>query len=74
MSFWRLFDSSGKHIPPNKVKVYQIWGGSPLNTPRIGKETDYTFEFNKDNTGEVSQKIFYSLEEAKEWWSSYPNW
>ncbi|MFP5116011.1 DUF4304 domain-containing protein [Bacillaceae bacterium C204] len=66
---------SGKHIPPNKVKVYQVGGGgSPFNRPRIGKETNYTFEFNKDNTGEVSQKIFNSLEEAEEWWSSYPNW
>ncbi|USK68531.1 DUF4304 domain-containing protein [Peribacillus asahii] len=68
---------SGKHILPNKVRVYDIGGlgddGLPHRT-RIGKEINGTFEFKEHNTEEVSRKVVNSLEEAEEWWSSHPNW
>lgn len=64
-------DSSGKQIPPNKVKVYQIGGGSPYNRTRIGDES---FEFDEGNTEDVSRRVLNSLEEAEKWWNSYPNW
>lgn len=67
-------EMSDKHIPPNRVKVYQIGGGSPFNRTRIGKEVENSFEFNKQDTEEVSLKIINSLVEAEEWWSTYPNW
>ncbi|MBY6037146.1 hypothetical protein KUV80_10790 [Fictibacillus nanhaiensis] len=33
-------ETSEKHIPPKKIKVYQIGGGSPYNRTRIGFNTD----------------------------------
>jgi Domain of unknown function (DUF4304) len=67
-------ETSGILIPPNKIKVYQIGGGSPYNRTRIGKDSGNTFEFNEFNTEEVARKIFCALREAEEWWSLYPNW
>lgn len=67
-------EMSGKHIPPCKIKVYQIGGGSPFNRTRIGNDSEDAFEFNEFNTDDVARKIFYSLREAEEWWSLYPNW
>lgn len=67
-------EMSDKLIPPKKVKVYQIGGGSPFNRTRIGKEMECAFEFNEHDTEEVSRKIINSLVEAEEWWSTYPNW
>ena len=65
---------SGKHIPLNKLKVYQIGGGSPFNRTRIGKDKGGSFEFELINTDKVSRIINHSLKEAEEWWSSHPNW
>jgi hypothetical protein len=65
---------SGNHIPPNKIKVYQIGGGSPFNRTRIGKDTEHTFVFNEINTNEIARRILNTLREAEEWWSIYPNW
>lgn len=60
-------DSSGKRVPPDKLKVYQIG----VNRTGIG---DGTFKFNGNNTKEVSRKVLYSFKEAEEWWNTYPNW
>lgn len=67
-------DITGELRAPNKVKVYQIGGGSPFNRIRIGKEGDGTFCFSVENSDEVAQQIKQSLAEAEEWWSSYPDW
>jgi hypothetical protein len=55
-------DSSGQHIQSNKVKVYQIGGGSPFNRTRIG---DDSFEFDEGNSEEVSRKVLTSLGESE---------
>lgn len=67
-------DITGELRAPNKVKVYQIGGGSPFNRIRIGKEVDDTFRFTVENSAEVARQIKRSLAEAEEWWSSYPDW
>jgi hypothetical protein len=67
-------DITGEFRASNKVKVYQIGGGSPFNRTRIGKEVDDTFRFTIENSDEVAQQIKRSLAEAEEWWSSYPDW
>ena len=72
-----IIDSiTGKHIPVNKVKVYQVVGGNTdsFSRIRIGKDTNGTFEFNSHNSDEVSYKILPSLEEAEKWWGTYPIW
>ncbi|WNS79545.1 DUF4304 domain-containing protein [Domibacillus sp. DTU_2020_1001157_1_SI_ALB_TIR_016] len=70
-------DRSGKHIPLNKVKVYDVdvfdGDGLPYRI-RIGKEEKGMFEFNKDNTDKISWLIRNALSEAEEWWNSSPNW
>ncbi|MGK7379737.1 DUF4304 domain-containing protein [Planococcus sp. 1R117A] len=67
-------DITGELRPPNRLKVYQIGGGSPFNRTRIGKETNAAFQFNRENSDEVAQQIKQSLSEAEQWWLSYPNW
>ncbi|MFC7371859.1 DUF4304 domain-containing protein [Fictibacillus iocasae] len=67
-------ETTGKHISPQKVKVYQIGGGSPYNRTRIGKDSDDEFTFNEKTTDETARKIVDALDEAEKWWSSYPNW
>lgn len=60
-------DSTGKSIPSNKLKVYQIG----VNRTGIGEGA---FQFNDKNTEEVSRKVLYSFKEAEEWWDTHPNW
>ncbi|MGK7377600.1 DUF4304 domain-containing protein [Planococcus sp. 1R117A] len=68
-------DISGEFRQPNKMKVYYI--GDPSrgwHRHRVGDGVKDMFEFNKENTDHVALQIKESLEEAEEWWASYPNW
>ncbi|QOR64908.1 DUF4304 domain-containing protein [Cytobacillus suaedae] len=67
-------DVAETYRTPNKVKVYHIGDGSAWHRKRLGKEVNGMFEFNELNTDEVSKQVFNSLEEAEEWWNTYPNW
>ncbi|WP_416144598.1 DUF4304 domain-containing protein [Planococcus koreensis] len=67
-------DSSDEFYPLNKMKVYFVTGGSPMNRQRIGKNVNGMFEFDKDNTDQAALQIEESLTEAEEWWGSYPEW
>ena len=60
-------DSTGKRIPPDKLKVSHIG----VNRTGIGEGT---FQFDNTNTREVSRKVLYSFKEAEEWWDTHPNW
>ncbi|WKA60261.1 DUF4304 domain-containing protein [Planococcus shenhongbingii] len=67
-------DVSGKFRPPNKMKVYYIGDPSGWHRYRIGDGGKDMFEFNEVNTDQVVLQIKESLEEADEWWASYPDW
>lgn len=69
-------DREGKHYPANKVRVYDIYGGSFLNRHRLDKHSpQQLFEFDEHNTDEVAQLILSSIqEEAEEWWENHLNW
>lgn len=68
-------DVSGEFRPPNKMKVYHIGDpSSGWHRHRIGDGVKDMFEFNEENTDQVALQIKESLEEAEEWWASYPDW
>ncbi|MDU9694048.1 DUF4304 domain-containing protein [Priestia sp. SB1] len=64
-------DVSGEFYTPNKVKVYCI---DLAHRKRLGRHTQEMFKFNENNTVVVSTYVREALQEAEDWWSSYPNW
>ncbi|MFB8424937.1 DUF4304 domain-containing protein [Priestia megaterium] len=64
-------DVSGEFYASNKVKVYYI---DLAHRKRLGNKTKEMFKFDKNNTVAVSICVKDVLQEAEDWWSSYPNW
>lgn len=69
-----LDETTGALIPSNKIRVYQIGGGSPYHRTRIGKDCGHVFVFNEGNYDEVATDVLRAFREAEEWWRVTPNW
>ncbi|WP_082861412.1 DUF4304 domain-containing protein [Fictibacillus phosphorivorans] len=67
-------ETTGAYIPSNKIKVYQIGGGSPYIRTRIGKDAGFPFGFTECNHDEVGTDVLRAMSKAEDWWKSYPNW
>lgn len=67
-------DVSGEFRLLNKMKVYYIGDPTGSHRYRLGEGVKDMFEFNEVNADQVAFEVKESLEEAEEWWESYPDW
>jgi hypothetical protein len=67
----------GKHIPPNRVRAWDVY---PPNRPRLGstkpEEDGHWFRFDgwAAGTDKVARQAISYLQEADQWWANAPQW
>jgi hypothetical protein len=61
----------GKHIPPNKVRAWDIDPDNRLRIKsRVGSGTDSWFRFDDGQFSNAAQQIINELPQAETWWQS----